>query len=187
VYVKILACTAEDVVPHLLEEEANLGVVSYDACGGPLECQEFFVDHIVLIAAHDHPWASRNRIESAELLDAPLILREKTSGTRKVMLAELGKHDISLDEMDISVEVGNAEAIVKAVEGGFGVSFVSRLAAAWALKLGHVVEVPVEGFDLRRRIYMIRKHIQAPNRAVEAFWGFVHDPDNEDLLRLAER
>jgi DNA-binding transcriptional LysR family regulator len=187
VYVKIHACTSSDVVPHLLEEEANLGVVSYDACGGPLECQEFFLDHIVLIAPIGHPWSTRDKIDPSELLEAPFILREPTSGTRKVMLAELGKHDISLGEMDISIEVGNAEAIVKAVEAGFGVSFVSRLSATWALKLGDVVEIPVDGFDLRRRIYMIRKHIQAPNRAGEAFWGFVHDPENEDLLRQAEK
>jgi DNA-binding transcriptional LysR family regulator len=187
VHVKIHACTSSDVVPHLLEEGANLGVVSYDACGGPLECQEFFIDHIVLIASHEHPWSSKSKIEPSELLESPFILREPSSGTRKVMLAELGKHDISLDDMNISIEVGNAEAIVKSVEAGFGVSFVSRLSASWALRLGEVVEIPVEGFNLRRRIYMIRKHIQAPNRAVEAFWGFVHDPENEDLVLLPEK
>jgi DNA-binding transcriptional LysR family regulator len=187
VKVTIMSCTSEDVVPHLLEEEANLGVVSYDACGGKLECQEFFIDHIVLITPPDHPWASQRLIEPSALLQVPFILRESSSGTHKVMLAELGKHDISLDDMNVSLEVGNAEAIVKSVEAGFGVAFVSRLSAAWSLSLGSVVEIPIEGFDLRRRIYMIRKQIQAPNRAVEAFWGFVHDPENEDLLILAEK
>jgi DNA-binding transcriptional LysR family regulator len=185
IQVKIHACTSQDVVPVLMAEDAHLGVVSYDACGGPLECQEFFVDHIVLIASHDHPWSNRKKIEPSELLESPFILREPTSGTRKVLLAELGKHDISLDDMKISIEVGNAEAIVKLVEVGFGVSFVSRLSASWALRLAEVCEIPVEGFDLRRRIFMIRKHIHAPNRAVEAFWGFVHEPENGDLLQLA--
>lgn len=187
VRVTILACTSEDVVPHLLEEDANLGVVSYDACGGKLECQEFFSDHIVLIAPPDHDWASLDFIEPSDLIHAPFIVRESSSGTRKVMLAEFGKHDISLDDMNVSLEVGNAEAIVKSVEAGVGVSFVSRLSAAWALRLNTVVEVAVAGFDLRRKIYMIRKQIQAPNRAVEAFWGFVHDPENKDLLLLAEK
>jgi DNA-binding transcriptional LysR family regulator len=187
VRVTIMSCTSEDVVPNLLEEEANIGVVSYDPCGGKLECQEFFLDRIVLIAPPDHPWASLKSIEPSALVNESFILREPSSGTRKVMLAELGKQDISIDEMNVSLEVGNAEAIVKSVEAGFGVSFVSRLSAAWALELGNVVEIPVEGFDLRRLIYMIRKQIQEPNRAAEAFWGFVHDPENKDLLRLAEK
>jgi DNA-binding transcriptional LysR family regulator len=186
VRVSILACTQEHVVPRLLEEEADLGVVSYEACGGDLECQEFFRDHIVLIAPADHPWASHPAIDPSELLTTPFILREPTSGTRKVLLAELGGHDITLDDMDIFLEVGNAEAIVNTVEAGFGVSFVSRLAAAGALDRHAVVEVRVAGFDLRRTIHMVRNTLHPANRAVEAFWGFVHDPANADLLRLAE-
>jgi DNA-binding transcriptional LysR family regulator len=186
VRVSILGCTQEHVVPRLLKEEADLGVVSYEACSGELECREFFRDHIVLIAPADHPWASHPAIEPSELLTTPFILREPTSGTRKVLLAELSGHDIALDDMDIFLEVGNAEAIVNTVAAGFGVSFVSRLAAACALDRGTVVEVPVAGFDLRRTILMVRNTLHPANRAVEVFWGVVHDPANADLLRLAE-
>lgn len=187
VRVSILSCTSEHVLPHLLEEDADLGVVSYDACGGELECQEFFVDHIVLIAPAQHPWARRPFIETSELLEVPFIIREPTSGTRRVMLTELGKHDIALDDMNIFLEIGNAEAVVKTVEAGHGVAFTSHLAAAWALETQTIVDIPVKGVDLRRKIYMVRKGIHQPNRTAEAFWGFVHDPSNQDLLRLAER
>jgi DNA-binding transcriptional LysR family regulator len=187
VRISILRCTSEHVVPSLLEEEANLGVVSYDVCGDGLECQEFLIDHIVLIVPADHPWALREHVELTELLEMPFVIREPSSGTRQVMLVELGKYDIALDDMNIFLEVGNAEAIVKTVEDGFGVSFVSRLAAAWALDRGSVVEVPVAGVDLRRKIFMVRKDIQEANRAMDAFWGFVHDPSNADLLYLAEK
>ena len=187
VCISILRCTSPLVVPQLLKEEADLGVVSYDACGDGMECQEFFDDHIILVVPAAHPWASRAYIEPSELLEVPMIIREPTSGTRRAMMVELGKHRISLDEMDICLEIGNSEGIVKAVETGFGVSFVSRLAAEWALDKGTVVEVPVVGFDLRRRVYLIRSEVKEAHRAVEAFWGFVHDPVNADLLRLAER
>lgn len=186
VRVSVLSCGQEHIVPRLLGEEADLGVVSYEACGGDLECQEFFRDHIVLIAPRGHPWASRESVEPADLLASPVIIREPASGTRKVLLAELGKHDITLEELDIFLELSNAEAIVKTVEAGFGVAFVSRLSAAWALDCGTVVEVPVAEFNLRRQIYMVRSTMHAASRAVEAFWGFVHDPANADLLRLAE-
>lgn len=84
------------------------------------------------------------------------------------------------------MQLGNTEAIVKTVEAGYAVSFVSHLAAAWALDLGRVTVVPVTGFDLRRKIYMICNEIHMANRAADAFWGFVHNPSNADLLRLAE-
>jgi len=174
-------------MPRLLGNEAELGVISHDVLDSGLEFQEFFRDHIVLIVPAEHPWSRREYVDPSELLEQPFIIREPTSGTRRMMLAELGKHDIVLDDMNILMEIGNAEAIIKTLEAGFGVSFVSRLAAEWALEQGGVVEVPVAGFDLHRTVYMAQCTIREANRAVEAFWGFVHDPANADLLHMAER
>ena len=78
------------------------------------------------------------------------------------MLTELAKHEITLDDLDIFLELGNAEAIVETVVAGFGVSFVSRLAAACALKRRDVVEVPMAGIDLWRTIYMVRITLDLP-------------------------
>ena len=102
------------------------------------------------------------------------------------MLAEFGRHDIGLEDLDIFMEVSNAEAIVKTVEAGFGVSFVSRIAAECAIERGTIAQIPIKDFDLHRKIYMIRKTLHPANRALEAFWAFVHDPANVDLLLLAE-
>ena len=184
--VSILTCTPEHVVPRLLESDANLGVASsYEACGNGMECQTFFRDSITLIVPADHPWAFCQSIGPEDLVEEPMIIREPTSGTRRVMLTELAKHDITLDDLNIFLELGNAEAIVRTVVAGFGVSFVSTLATACPLERGNVVEVPVAGLELQRRIYMVRCSLDEPNRPQEAFWSFVHDPANTDLLRLA--
>ena len=185
VEVTILSCTQEHVVPRLLEEEANIGVLSREAFEEGLELQEFFTDHIILIAPEDHPWSLRQSIEPADLIREPLIIREPTSGTRRVLLTELGKHDIHLEDLNIFLEVGNAEAIVETVAAGFGVACVSRLSATHVLQARLVAEIPVVGCDLQRKIYMVRRALEAPNRAQEVFWDFIHDPMNTDLLRMA--
>jgi DNA-binding transcriptional LysR family regulator len=182
VQVTILSCLPEYVVPRILGEEANLGVLSREAFEEGLESQEFFTDHIILIVPVDHPWAARQSIDPADLLGAPIILREPTSGTRKALLTELGKHDVHLEDLQIFLEVGNAEAIVETVADGYGLSFVSRLSAACAMESRKVVQVPVTGLELQRKIFMVRRAIEVPNRAQEVFWGFVHDPYNLDLL-----
>jgi DNA-binding transcriptional LysR family regulator len=184
--VSILSCTPQHIVPRLLEGEANLAVVSsYDLCSNGLECQEFFNDTITLIVPASHPWAGRQLVEPAELLEEHMIVREPTSGTRRVMLTELAKHDITLDDLNVSLELGNAEAIVRTVEAGFGISFVSTLAAEWALRLRQVAAVPVAGLALQRRVYMVRRTMEEPNRPQEVFWSFVHHPSNADLRGLA--
>ena len=114
-------------------------------------------------------------------------MREETSGTRKIVLSELVKHDISIHDLTNFMVVANAEAIVRTVSAGYGVSFVSKLAAACAIERGNVVAVPVDGLNLVRTIYMVRKRLKESSRPADAFWGFVHDPSNQDLIELASR
>jgi DNA-binding transcriptional LysR family regulator len=187
VRVSILACTPDRAIPQLIEGEANLAVVSYEPQDDRLDRQEFFSDSITLVVPANHPFAFRRTIEPEELLKENIIIRESSSGTRRVMLTELAKFDISLDDLSVFLELGNAEAIVRTVAAGFGVSFVSTLASACPLDRGNVVDIEVRGLNMRRMIYMVRNRLEAPNRPQEAFWSFVHDESNADLLRLPER
>lgn len=187
VRVRILACTPEDVTLNLLEGEAHIGVLSREILDAGLESQEFFRDTITLIIPADHRWAFRKQIEPGELLEEPLILREETSGTRRVVLSELAKYDIGLNDLNIFMELGNAEAIVRTVAAGYGIAFVSKLATACPLERGNVVDLQVDGLDLKRTIYMARKANSSPHRPRDAFWSFIHAPENEDLIRLPEQ
>ena len=185
IHVTILRCTPEHLGPTLLEGESDLGVVSSEVCNRELECQHFFDDTINLIVPGSHPWAVREAIEPEELIDEPMILREPTSGTRRVLLQELAKFDIKLEDLNVFMELGNAEAIVETVASGYGVSFVSRLAYICHRQLGSVVEIPVKGLNLKRQLYMIRSNKNILNRAQETFWSFVNDPANEDIFNTA--
>lgn len=186
IHVRILACGPEQATLNLLDGEAHIGVVSTEVDDKGLESQKFFRDVITLIVPSNHRWAFRKKIEPSEILEEPILIREETAGTRRVVLAELAKHDISLDDLKIFMELGNAEAIVRTVAAGYGISFVSSLASACPLDRGNVVDIEVEGMTLQRNIYMVRKRISDPHRPRDVFWSFIHDPANVDLLRLAE-
>lgn len=187
VRVRILACMPEDVTLRLLEGEAHIGVLSREVPEAGLESQEFFHDTITLIVPALHRWALRGTIEASELLEEPLILREETSGTRRVVLSELAKYDISLNDLNIFMELGNAEAIVRTVAAGYGIAFVSKLATACPLERGNVVDINVDGLLLQRTIYMARKTGGSHHRPRDVFWGFIHAPENADLIRLPEQ
>lgn len=68
----------------------------------------------------------------------------------------LRQHDISVDMLTVAMVLGNAEAIVMAVEEGIGVAFVSRLAAGHSLEYGRVAEIAVQGMSLSRNISLVR-------------------------------
>ncbi|HUH96351.1 MAG TPA: LysR substrate-binding domain-containing protein [Anaerolineales bacterium] len=187
IMVRIFACGPENAALRLLDGEAHLCVVSTEVSDPSLEAQEFFGDTITLIVPADHRWALRKRIRPEEILEEKVIMREETSGTRRVVLTELAKHDISLEDLNVSLELGNAEAIVRTVAAGYGVSFVSTLATACPLERGNVVDIAVEGLALYRKVYMVRQRLSDPPRPRDAFWSFIHDPSNADILRLAQQ
>ena len=184
---KLLRCTPASVVMNLLEGDANLGVVSYEIPGKEIELQEFFRDSITMIVPSDHPFVLREEILPEDLLGEPIIMREDTSGTRKIVLTELASHDISLDDLNNFMEVANAEAIVRTVAAGYGISFVSKLAADCAIERGNVIAIPVEGLNLVRTVFMVRKRLKVYHRPADAVWGFIHDPTNKDLIDMASR
>lgn len=186
VRISILPCTQENINSKLINEEADLGVASVEIGKDGVECQFFFTDHILLIVPTSHPWAKRSSINPDELLGEPILLREPTAGTRRVLQSELAKHDIAIEDLNVFLEVGNAEAIVLSVSAGIGVSFVSKMASADAQNRGSVVDVPVDNLNLQRKICIGRKTMGPPNRAMSAFWNFIHTPENADLLRLPE-
>jgi DNA-binding transcriptional LysR family regulator len=132
--VRILACGPEHAALNLLEGEAHIGVVSSEVSDASLESQKFFRDTITLIVPPDHRWALRKTIEPTEIIEEKIIMREETAGTRRVVLTELAKHDISLDDLKVFMEVGNAEAIVGTVAAGYGISFVSTMAVSATCK-----------------------------------------------------
>ncbi|HMK07771.1 MAG TPA: LysR family transcriptional regulator [Anaerolineales bacterium] len=186
VRVSILACTPDQATPQVRAGEANLAVVSFEPQDDSLDRQVFFEDSVTLIVPANHPWAFRRVVEPEDLLKENIILRESSSGTRRVMLSELAKFDIGLDDLNVFLELGNAEAIVRTVAAGYGISFVSTLASACPLDRGSIVDVEVKGLSMRRTIYMVRSRVESVNRPQEAFWSFVHEDANADLLRLPE-
>ena len=182
VHVRILACQPKSMVTKLLESQAHLGVVSSEPIESGLQAQEFFRDPISLVVPKDHRWAKENSIDPADILQEKIIIREETSGTRLVMLEELAKFDIDMDDLNVFMEVGNVEAVLELIAHGYGISFVSGLASRYLRQLGRIVSIPVNGLDMIRVNYMVRKSASPPHRARDVFWGFIHAPENADLL-----
>jgi len=74
--------------------------------------------------------------------------------------------------LNVTMELGNAEAIEMAVELGVGIAFISEMVAARGLALGRVKRVELEGLDLQRTVYMARNINRPFTRAQSLFWEY---------------
>jgi DNA-binding transcriptional LysR family regulator len=182
VRVMVGICTPTGAVDQVCDGRSQLGILSSEAGCRDVEYRPFFEDRVVLIAPGDHPFAGRESIEPRELIDQPMILREETAGTRRVMQAGLLEYDIRVADLDVVMELGSAEAIVTSVEAGIGLAFVSRIVASRCLQHGAVVEIPVQGLELRRQLFMIRHGRRAETRVQASFWDFCHSDESRAFL-----
>ncbi len=182
VRINVEVTSRKSVLDKLSMGDVALGISSKRIDHRDLEYKELFTDDVILIVPSLHPWAEYPRVYPDDILEAPIILREEASGTREVFLSALKKHDIYPEMLNVVMGLGNAEAIVMAVEEGIGIAFVSRLAAARGLELGHIAEVHVEGMELERAIFIVRNNIIVPTRAQMNFWDFVHSEQAQSRL-----
>ncbi len=159
--------TAE-VIEAVETGHADLGVTGATVRGARVQFEQAGVDELVLICPPSSPLASRRDVPLAELADERWVLRESGSGTRQVAERLAADHGLDPDELRVTVELGTGEAIVSAVEGGLGISIVSRYVAAKALELGTVREVDAIGLPATRPFFVVLPK-RTPTRAAAAF------------------
>ncbi|MEV4434331.1 LysR family transcriptional regulator [Streptomyces sp. NPDC049585] len=138
------------VAERLLAGEADLGFVEGLDVPPGLDGAVVARDRLVVVTAPEHPWARRRTpLPAAELAAAPLILRERGSGTRQVLDAALAAHDGATAPL---LELASTTAVKAAVVSGAGPSVLSELAVSEELAAHRLVEVPVAGIRLHRTL-----------------------------------
>jgi DNA-binding transcriptional LysR family regulator len=84
--------------------------------------------------------------------DAPLILMQEGAGVRQIVEDALRRQGVKLRDLDVRLELGLQESVRRAVEAGYGVTFISRTAVESDLVAGRLAEARVEGLDATREI-----------------------------------
>lgn len=150
-YVGLQVTNSEKVGELVRDGEVDLGFVESPSAPSGLSTRKVAVDRLVVVVAPSHPWARRRRpLSTAELVTVPLVVRERGSGTRETLERALQR--TGAGEVTPLVELGSAAAVRGAVIAGTGPAAMSKLAVAADLAEGRMIEVPVDGLDLRRTL-----------------------------------
>jgi DNA-binding transcriptional LysR family regulator len=186
VRIRVSLMKRQAVMEGMLDQTLNLGVVGRCIDHRDLECQPLFVDRIIMIVPVQHPWAMLGHVVKPEdVLEQPFISRENSSGTYEELFDNFRRHGIDPDNLNVVMELGDAEAVQMAVEKGVGITFISEMMAARSLALGRVKKVDVEGFNITQPVYLARHVAGAFTRAETKLWEFVQERREElgaDLL-----
>jgi DNA-binding transcriptional LysR family regulator len=153
--INLVAHNTADVTTAVQDGSADLGLVEGRVDAKDLIQLAVAHDRLALVVYPSHPWASRQSVDSPDLLAAEWVLRERGSGTRSEFENVLTGCGLSADRLKVVLELPSNEAVRLAVEAGAGATVISRLVVEPSLHAGHLKAV---AFDLPERAFTALRH-----------------------------
>ncbi len=145
---------------------ADFGLIEGFSHHSGLQAKHWRDDELCIIAAPGHRVTAAQRLTAADLAAERWVLREAGSGTREVFAN--ASRDL-LPDLDVVLELGNSEAVKRAVQTGVGLGCLSRLAVATELRHGELVVLDVPELQLQRQLFALTPPDFAPSALLSAF------------------
>ncbi|WP_035350906.1 LysR family transcriptional regulator [Edaphobacter aggregans] len=173
VRMSVVSGNTEEIAEAVAEERVALGIIEGPPMRRDVTTEPMAPDELVLIVSPGHAWAQRKGpIAAAELATVPMLMRERGSGSRRVVERALKQAGLPLRSLKVAMELDSTEAIISGVEAELGVGFVSRWAVGKVLRLGSVKVVKVAGLRIVREFSFVRLAGAEPTGAAGAFQRF---------------
>jgi DNA-binding transcriptional LysR family regulator len=175
-----IADTAE-IAEEVLSGALEAGLIGSRMKDQRLESTELFSDELLLTVYPEHPWASKETVELADLANEPFILRERGSGTRMVMNRILEEHDFDPARLQVVAEMGSTEAVRQGIKACIGISIISRQAVAEDLERGALLAVALNGIRFLRPFYLVQRRHRQPSPLCLAFLEHLRQSNYEAI------
>lgn len=174
VFPALMSGNTESIVSAVKEHRITLGFIEGPPRTRDVQTEPFLRDELVLIAPAAHEWAEQGSVSCGDLGAAPLLMRERGSGSRRIIEMALEHHGIKRRSLDIVMELDSTEAIKSGVEAGLGVGFVSRWAIAKDLRLGHSFKIiEIKGLRIHRDFLIVTAKGPEPEGLAQEFRRFL--------------
>lgn len=160
----------EHLLRQLAENEKDIAIMGRPPKDHDLQAESFADNPLVVVAAYEHPLASKENISLKTLQNETFVVREKGSGTRTAMQRFFEEHNM---EMTSSMEMNENEAIKQAVQAGMGLGVVSLHTLELELETKRLVILDVEGFPIIRHWYLVHRKDKRLSPITQAFKNFV--------------
>jgi len=161
---RLVAGDSSEILEAIQRAALEVGVVGLRPQGKEFQSFPVGEDRLMLVAAPGHPLAGKGSVSMTDLKEFSIVQRETGSGTRVAVEKALGEV-----ELPVALEMGSTESVRAAVRSGIGPGFLSDLAAAEDVEAGRLVEIPLEGFEVKRSFHLVARKNDLLSPAARAF------------------
>jgi DNA-binding transcriptional LysR family regulator len=154
VRISLSVANRDAVLAALAENAAEVAVTGQPPDGDEVVAQHFLDNPLVVIASPDHALAAVEPIPLERLEGEVLVVREQGSGTRAAMERHFAQHGL---RVRTGCELASNEAVKQAVQAGIGLGVVSAQTLELELLTRRLAVLPVAGFPIVRRWYVVHR------------------------------
>jgi len=163
---------SDTMLETLIAHRIQLALIEGPALRKDIHVEPFMEDQMVLVVPASHEWAD-HEVDISMLKEAPLLMREFGSGSRRVVENALVQAGLKKKELNTRMELDSTEGLLSAVEAGLGVTFVSRWAVRNQLSLGTLKLARIRGLKLSRMFSLAYPAGPQPSGNAGAFRTFL--------------
>jgi DNA-binding transcriptional LysR family regulator len=174
VHVALTVSDTHTVVEQVGRRELELGVVGAAGRHRGVTFEPFYRDEVVLAVPAGHRFAGKT-LTLAQLKKEPLVLMQEGAGIRQMIEDELRDLGVRLRDLDVGLELGLQESARAAVLGGFGATFISRIAIEDDVAAGRLAVARVQGLEPAREVQLVRATGRAETRVARVFVEYAHE------------
>jgi DNA-binding transcriptional LysR family regulator len=154
------------VVEAVLNDEADLGVLSYPPAKRALSVVHLHSEPMIFVSHPAHRLAKKKKVSPADLAGQPFIAFEASLAIRKAIDRALRKQNV---KPNVVMEFDNVETIKQAIIIGTGVSLLPAPSVAKEAGIGTLAAVPFDLPELQRPIGAIYRRNKPLTPAVSRF------------------
>ena len=162
---------SEHIQQMVLDGDIQVGFVGSTDDRQSLVYERVAEDRLVLITPNTPRFAKMKEqgVLGCELLDEPMIFRDRGSGTQKMIDNYLSGCEAEGKKLQVRQYVSDPEMLLELVALGAGVSIVSALSAEEMVQTGKLLAFELENTPVFRHIYMVYRRKGALSELAKTF------------------
>ncbi len=145
----------EQIEKALLAQEIEVGIVEGQLKNKGIKYTPFLKDELVLVCKANHALLDKKEITKSDLLQMQFLMREQGSGTLEVIEYGLKPFAITLDQLQIEMQLGSTESIKSYLLNSNCVAFVSIHAINKELVNNELASLDIKNVTINRNFYII--------------------------------
>ncbi|MCI1953341.1 MAG: LysR family transcriptional regulator [Clostridiales bacterium] len=178
VQIRLIIADTQELLKKLDVKEINFAFVEGFVPQNEYETRVYSREPFIGVCAADYPLrCSFCYLE--DLLEERLLLREQSSGSRRLLERCLQRRNLKMSDFHSQMEINNLDALKHLTERGCGITFLFERAVEEELQKGTLKKIPIRDFSIAHDFTFLWEKDSTFSKRCESFFKTALDCKNK--------